>query len=42
MAKRCQVSFDFSERTDPDYLARRIETATRIAMRAAELLEGTK
>ena len=27
---------------DPDYLARRIETATRIAMRAAELLEGTK
>lgn len=22
MAKRCQVSFDFSERTDPDYLAR--------------------
>ena len=22
MAKRCQISFDFSERTDPDYLAR--------------------
>lgn len=27
---------------DPDYLARRIETATRIAMRAAEQLEGSK
>ena len=27
---------------DPEHLARRIETATRIAMRAAELLEGSK
>ena len=27
---------------DPEHLARRIETATRIAMRAAEQLEGTK
>lgn len=27
---------------DPEHLARRIETATRIAMRATELLEGTK
>lgn len=27
---------------DPAHLARRIETATRIAMRAAELLEGSK
>ena len=27
---------------DPEHLARRIETATRIAMRAAELLGGSK
>ena len=27
---------------DPEHLVRRIETATRIAMRAAELLEGSK